>query len=145
MICDASVALYILGLRNPKQAGRSYTIPASLKLQAQVLPVSRLGHRDSLRRLSLRNKIIWLNMETNHFIGPKNLIGVGIANGRKIAQDQGVIIAKRKDDLGREAQMLTTGLGVVLGTIFYGGLLAISMFLFGQFLPVIYVFVSEGL
>jgi hypothetical protein len=41
--------------------------------------------------------------------------------------------------------MLTTGLGVVLGTIFYGGLLAISMFLLGQLLPVIYVLVSEGL
>lgn len=41
--------------------------------------------------------------------------------------------------------MLTTGLGVVLGTIFYGGLLAIGMFLFGQLLPVLYKFVSEGL
>ena len=41
--------------------------------------------------------------------------------------------------------MLTTGLGVVLETILYGGLLVICMFLLGQLLPVIYVFVSEGL
>ena len=33
MIRDASVALLDFGLRNPKQAGRSYTIPGSLKLR----------------------------------------------------------------------------------------------------------------
>ena len=41
--------------------------------------------------------------------------------------------------------MFPTGLGVVLGTIFYGGLVAIFMFLLGQLLPVVYLFVSEGL
>ena len=46
---------------------------------------------------------------------------------------------------GKEAQMLTGVLGGILGTIFYGGLLAICMFLLGQLLPVFYVFVSEGL
>jgi hypothetical protein len=40
--------------------------------------------------------------------------------------------------------MLTTGAGVILGTIVYGGLLTVFMFLLGQLLPVIYVFVSEG-
>ncbi len=41
--------------------------------------------------------------------------------------------------------MLPSALAGILGTIFYGGLLAICMFLLGQLLPVFYVFVSEGL
>lgn len=41
--------------------------------------------------------------------------------------------------------MPTSGAGVILGTIFYGGLLTVFMFLLGQLLPVLYVFVSEGL
>jgi hypothetical protein len=41
--------------------------------------------------------------------------------------------------------MITTELGVILGRLFYGGLLAISIFLLGQLLPIVYVFVSEGL
>ncbi len=41
--------------------------------------------------------------------------------------------------------MITTGLGVILPTLFYGGLLAMFMFLLGQLLPIVYVFVSEGL
>jgi len=40
--------------------------------------------------------------------------------------------------------MVTTGLGVILGTLFYGGLLVMFMFLVGQLLPVIYVFVAQG-
>jgi hypothetical protein len=41
--------------------------------------------------------------------------------------------------------MLTSALGGILGTIFYGGLVAVSMYLLGQLLPVFYVFISEGL
>ena len=41
--------------------------------------------------------------------------------------------------------MITTGFGAVLGTLFYGGLLVVFMFLLGQLLPIIYLFVSEGL
>jgi hypothetical protein len=41
--------------------------------------------------------------------------------------------------------MIATGPGIILPTLFYGGLLAICIFLFGQLLPIIYVFVSEGL
>lgn len=41
--------------------------------------------------------------------------------------------------------MLTSALGGILGTIFYGGLAVVSMYLMGQLLPVFYVFVSEGL
>jgi hypothetical protein len=41
--------------------------------------------------------------------------------------------------------MITAGRGVILGTLFYGGLLAIFIFLLGQLLPIVYVFVSEGL
>jgi hypothetical protein len=41
--------------------------------------------------------------------------------------------------------MITAGRGVILGTLFYGGLLAIFIFLLGQLLPIVYVFVWEGL
>ena len=41
--------------------------------------------------------------------------------------------------------MITAGRGVILGTLFYGGLLAIFIYLLGQLLPIVYVFVSEGL
>ena len=41
--------------------------------------------------------------------------------------------------------MITSGLGVFLATLFYGGLLAIFIFLLGQLLPIVYLFVSEGL
>jgi hypothetical protein len=41
--------------------------------------------------------------------------------------------------------MFPTGLGVFLGSIFYGGLLVIFMFLLAQLLPVFYLFVSEAL
>jgi len=41
--------------------------------------------------------------------------------------------------------MITTGFGTILGALFYGGLLAICIFLLGQLLPIVYVFVSEGL
>ena len=41
--------------------------------------------------------------------------------------------------------MLTTGLGVILGTLLYGGLLVMFMFLLGQLLPIIYLFVSQEL
>jgi hypothetical protein len=41
--------------------------------------------------------------------------------------------------------MITTGFGGILGTLFYGGLLVVFMFLLGQLLPIVYVFVSEGL
>ena len=41
--------------------------------------------------------------------------------------------------------MITAGLGVILPTLFYGGLLAISIFLLGQLLPIVYAFVAEGL
>jgi hypothetical protein len=41
--------------------------------------------------------------------------------------------------------MVTPGLGVILEIVFYGGLLAIFTFLLGQLLPIIYLFVSEGL
>jgi hypothetical protein len=41
--------------------------------------------------------------------------------------------------------MITTGFGAILGALFYGGLLAICIFLLGQLLPIVYVFVSEGL
>ena len=41
--------------------------------------------------------------------------------------------------------MLTSAFGGILGTIFYGGLAAVSMYLMGQLLPLFFVFVSEGL
>ena len=41
--------------------------------------------------------------------------------------------------------MLTTGLGVILGTVVYGGLLVMFMFLLGQLLPIIYLFVTQEL
>ncbi|HET9295765.1 MAG TPA: hypothetical protein VFP18_02650 [Candidatus Binatia bacterium] len=41
--------------------------------------------------------------------------------------------------------MITPGFGPILGTLFYGGLLAIFVFLLGQLLPIVYMFVSEGL
>ena len=41
--------------------------------------------------------------------------------------------------------MLTTGLGVILGTLVYGGLLVMFMFLLGQLLPIIYLFVAQEL
>jgi hypothetical protein len=41
--------------------------------------------------------------------------------------------------------MLTSGLAGILGTVFYGGLAVVSMYLLGQLLPVFYIFVSEGL
>jgi hypothetical protein len=41
--------------------------------------------------------------------------------------------------------MITTGFGGILGTLFYDGLLVLFMFLLGQLLPIVYVFVSEGL
>ena len=41
--------------------------------------------------------------------------------------------------------MVTTGLGVILGTLFYGGLLVMLMFLLGQLLPIIYLFVAQEL
>ena len=41
--------------------------------------------------------------------------------------------------------MITAGLGVILARLFYGGLLAIFIFLLGQLLPIVYMFVSEGL
>ena len=43
------------------------------------------------------------------------------------------------------AAMITTELGVILARLFFGGLLAICIFLLGQLLPIVYVFVSEGL
>jgi hypothetical protein len=46
---------------------------------------------------------------------------------------------------GKEAALMTAGRGVILGTLFYGGLLAIFIFLLGQLLPIVYVFVWEGL
>jgi hypothetical protein len=46
---------------------------------------------------------------------------------------------------GMRPQMITTGLGAILPTLFYGGLLAICIFLLGQLLPIVYMFVSEGL
>jgi len=42
-------------------------------------------------------------------------------------------------------RMITAGLGVILPTLFYGGLLAICIFLLGQLLPIVYGFVSQGL
>ena len=41
--------------------------------------------------------------------------------------------------------MVNSALGEILGTIFYGGLAVVSMYLMGQLLPVFYVFVSESL
>jgi hypothetical protein len=41
--------------------------------------------------------------------------------------------------------MITTELRVILAKLFFGGLLAISIFLLGQLLPIVYVFVSEAL
>lgn len=41
--------------------------------------------------------------------------------------------------------MLTTGLGVILATLVYGGLLVMFMFLLGQLLPIIYLFVVQEL
>ena len=41
--------------------------------------------------------------------------------------------------------MLTTGLGVILATLVYGGLLVMFMFLLGQQLPIIYLFVVQEL
>jgi hypothetical protein len=41
--------------------------------------------------------------------------------------------------------MLTSGLAGILGTVFYGSLAVVSMYLLGQLLPVFYIFVSEGL
>ena len=41
--------------------------------------------------------------------------------------------------------MLTGALGGILGTIFYGGLAALAMYLIGQLLPVIFRLVSDGL
>jgi hypothetical protein len=54
--------------------------------------------------------------------------------------DVGVSLTIRKG-----AAMITAGRGVILGTLFYGGLLAIFIFLLGQLLPIVYVFVWEGL
>ena len=45
----------------------------------------------------------------------------------------------------KETAMITIGFGAILGTLLYGGLLVISMFLIGQLFPIIYEFVSEGL
>ena len=41
--------------------------------------------------------------------------------------------------------MLISGLAGILGTVFYGSLAVVSMYLLGQLLPVFYIFVSEGL
>jgi hypothetical protein len=41
--------------------------------------------------------------------------------------------------------MLPSALAGILGTIFYGGLAVLSMYLMGQLLPLFYIFVSEGL
>lgn len=41
--------------------------------------------------------------------------------------------------------MLTTGLGVILARLVYGGLLVMFMFLLGQLLPIIYLFVAQEL
>lgn len=48
-------------------------------------------------------------------------------------------------DTSDGGRMITAGLGVILPTLFYGGLLAICIFLLGQLLPIVYAFVSEGL
>jgi hypothetical protein len=45
----------------------------------------------------------------------------------------------------KEARMLPSALAGILGTIFYGGLAVLSMYLMGQLLPLFYIFVSEGL
>jgi hypothetical protein len=44
----------------------------------------------------------------------------------------------------KEAAMITTGFGGILATLFYSGLLVVLMFLLGQLLPIIYLFVSVG-
>jgi hypothetical protein len=54
-------------------------------------------------------------------------------------------IYKDRLNTRKELAMITAGRGVILGTLFYGGLLAILIFLLGQLLPIVYVFVSEGL
>ena len=41
--------------------------------------------------------------------------------------------------------MLTTGVGMILGTLVYSGLLVMFMFLLGQLLPIILVFVAQEL
>jgi hypothetical protein len=50
--------------------------------------VSRSGHRYS-GGAEYPDEIILVDIETNHFFGRNNLIGVGIADGQKIAEDQG--------------------------------------------------------
>jgi hypothetical protein len=41
--------------------------------------------------------------------------------------------------------MLTSATEGILGTIFYGGLAAVSMYLMGQLLPLFFSFVAEGI
>ena len=62
--------------------------------------------------------------------------------GENIAEGS---IHEERFDHRIEAAMITTELGVILARLFYGGLLAICIFLLGQLLPVVYVFVSGAL
>jgi hypothetical protein len=41
--------------------------------------------------------------------------------------------------------MLTTGLGMILETLVYSGVLVMFMFLLGQLLPIVYLFVAQEL
>jgi hypothetical protein len=59
--------------------------------------------------------------------------------GENIAEGS---IHEERIDHRIEAAMITTELGVILARLFYGGLLAICIFLLGQLLPLVYVFVS---
>ena len=62
--------------------------------------------------------------------------------GENFAEDS---IHGERSDTCDGGRMITAGLGVILPTLFYGGLLAICIFLLGQLLPIVYAFVSEGL
>lgn len=55
-------------------------------LQPQFPPVSQSGHRYS-GGAEYPDEIILVDIENESLFRPDNLIGVGIANGQKIAED----------------------------------------------------------
>jgi hypothetical protein len=112
----------------------------------EILTVPKLGGRAVFHRW-LGPSHIWHGVRPGRFnIVSLNIVIVGASTrGVYWREYCSALILGVSVTSGKEAAMMTAGRGVILGTLFYGGLLAIFIFLLGQLLPIVYVFVWEGL